>query len=111
MTTQGYSWKDRLRHSSWVTMTWDWFMTFLSRAAEPVLWVSMVFSCYQLIPGAPQPPASVGNSVFICQFIALDVGGMGLNKLAQRQGLGRWSYVRVIAYILIAVTLITVGYA
>ena len=111
MTAQGHAWKDLLRDSSWVTIAWDWFMTFLSRAAESVLWVSMVFSCYQLIPGAPQPPASASNGVFICQFIALDVGGMGLNKLAQRQGLSRWSYVRVIAYILIAVTLITVGYA
>ena len=111
MTTQKGSWKDLLRDSSWVTMAWDWFMTFLSRAAESVLWATMVFSCYQLIPGAPQPPASVSNTVFICQFIALDVGGMGLNKLAQGQGLGRWSSARVIASILIAVTLITVGYA
>jgi len=111
MATKEYTWKDLLRDSSWVTIAWDWFMTFLSRAAESVLWVTMVFSCYQLIPGAPQPPASVSNGVFICQFIALDVGGVGLNKLAQRQGLGRSSYVRMIASILIAVTLITVAYA
>lgn len=32
-------------------------------------------------------------------------------SISQGQGLGRWSYARVIARILIAVTLITVGYA
>ena len=73
MTAQGHNWKDLLRDSYWVTIAWDWFMTFLSRAAESDLWVTMVFSCYQLIPDAPQPPASVSNGVFICQLIALDV--------------------------------------
>jgi predicted nucleic acid-binding Zn-ribbon protein len=105
------TWKDRLRDSSWVTIAWDWFQNFLGRVAESVLWCTMIYSCYGLIPGAPQAPASVSSFMFVAQFVALDVGGMGLNKLAQEQGLDRWSYTRIISYILIAITLITLTYA
>ena len=101
----------RLRDSSWVTIAWDWVMTFLGRAAEPVLWATMIYSCYQLIPYAPPPPVSLSNFVFICQFISLDIGGMGLNKIAQGQGLALWTYPRILAYTLIGITLVTVGYA
>jgi predicted RNase H-like nuclease (RuvC/YqgF family) len=71
----------------------------------------MICSCYQLIPGASQPLSSISSLVFILQFIGLDVGGLGLNKAAQQQGLLRLSYARVIAYILIGITLVTVAYA
>lgn len=104
-------WRDYLKDSSWVTIAWEWFQTFLGRAVEAVLWVTMVFSCYQLIPLAPQASPSVSTFMFILQFIGLDVGGIGLNKLAQAQGLQKWSFVRVISYILIGITLITVAYA
>ncbi len=104
-------WRDYLRDSSWVTIAWEWFQTFLGRAVEAVLWVTMVFSCYQLIPSAPQVAPGVSTFMFILQFIGLDVGGIGLNKLAQAQGLQKWSFVRVISYILIGITLITVAYA
>jgi predicted nucleic acid-binding Zn-ribbon protein len=100
--------KAALKDSSWVTVAWDWFQTLLGRAAEAVLWATMVFSCYLLVPGAAQPPAQVSSLAFILQFIALDIGGLGLNKAAQQQGLARWSYARIIAYILIGITLITV---
>ncbi len=100
-----------LRDSSWVTIAWDWFQTLLGRAVEAVLWATMIFSCYQLIPGASQPPSQVSSLAFILQFIGLDVGGLGLNKAAQQQGLPRLSYARVIAYILIGITLVTVAYA
>ena len=111
MQQRPYSWKERLKDSSWVTVAWDWFMTFLGRVVEAALWVTMVFSCYQLIPGAPQPAPIISNTIFIIQFVSLDVGGIGLNKLAQSQGLAQWSYTRIIAYILIGLTLVTVAYA
>jgi len=104
-------WRERLKDSSWVTIAWDWFQTLLGRAVEGILWVTMVFSCYQLIPFAPQAPVGVSTFMFILQFIGLDVGGIGLNKLAQSQGLYKWSYVRVVSYILIGITLVTVAYA
>lgn len=104
-------WRERLKDSSWVTIAWDWFQTLLGRAVEGILWVTMVFSCYQLIPFAPQAPVSVSTFMFILQFIGLDVGGIGLNKLAQGQGLYKWSFVRVVSYILIGITLVTVAYA
>jgi predicted RNase H-like nuclease (RuvC/YqgF family) len=100
--------KETLRDSSWGTIAWDWFQTLLGRAAEAVLWATMVFSCYLLVPGAAQPPAEVSSVAFILQFIALDIGGLGLNKAAQQQGLPRTSYARVIACILIGITLVTV---
>jgi hypothetical protein len=104
-------WKAILRESTWLTAVWEWLQTLLGRAVDLVLWVTMIFSCYQLIPGATQPPASVSTFMFVLQFIALDVGGMSLNRLAQQQGLDRWAYSRVIAYILIGITLITISYA
>ena len=103
--------KEALKDSSWVTIAWDWFQTLLGRAVDAVLWATMVFSCYQLIPGAAQPDPKVSLFAFILQFIALDVGGLGLNRMAQQQGLARWSYSRVIAYILIGITLVTVTVA
>jgi len=111
MIQQEYTWKERLKDSSWVTVGWDWFMTFLGRVVEAALWITMIFSCYQLIPGAPQPAPALSNTIFIIQFVALDVGGIGLNKLAQQQGLPTWCYTRVLAYVLIGLTLVTVSYA
>lgn len=111
MQQETMNWKAMLKDSSWVTVAWDWLMTLISRAVEFVLWTTMIFSCYQLIPDAPQPPVGVSTFVFIAQFIGLDVGGMGLNKLAQQHGLATWSYTRIISYILIGITLVTVAYA
>ena len=104
-------WVERFKDSSWVTIAWDWFQTLLGRAVEGILWVTMVYSCYQLIPFAPQAPVDVSTFMFILQFIGLDVGGIGLNKVAQSQGLPKWAFARVVAYILIGITLITVAYA
>ncbi|MBV9691877.1 MAG: hypothetical protein JO202_19430 [Ktedonobacteraceae bacterium] len=108
---QRYGWKERLADSSWVTVCWDWFMTLVGRVVEAVLWVTMAFSCYQLIPAVPQAPAGVSACAFIAQFLALDAGGLGLSKLAEQQGLGTWAYARVVSYVLIGITLVTVAYA
>jgi hypothetical protein len=104
-------WKTILQESTWLTAVWEWLQKLLGRAVDLVLWVTMVFSCYQLIPGAPQPAPSVSTTMFILQFIALDVGGLSLDRLAQQQGLDRFAYSRVIAYILIGITLVTISYA
>jgi hypothetical protein len=71
----------------------------------------MIFACYQLIPKAPQPPTELSVFMFVAQFVALDVGGLGLNQIARRQGLPIWSYARIVAYCLIGITLITITYA
>ncbi len=111
MQQEGSNWREILKESSWVTIAWEWFQTLLGRAVDLVLWITMVFSCYQLIPGAPQVSPGISTFMFIMQFIALDVGGLAMNQLAQRQGLPRWAYARIIAYILIGITLITISYA
>jgi hypothetical protein len=108
---QQTAWKEILKDSSWVTIAWEWLQTLLGRAVDAVLWVTMIFACYQLIPGAPQPPTALSVFMFIAQFVALDIGGLGLNQMARHQGLPRWAYTRIIAYCLISITLITITYA
>jgi hypothetical protein len=108
--SQAVTWQERLKDSSWVTIGWEWLQALLGRSVDFVLWTTMIFSCYQLIPGAPQPATEVSTCMFILQFIALDVGGLGLNRLAEQQGLNRWAYARVVAYILIGITLVTISY-
>jgi len=106
-----YGWKERLADSSWVTVGWDWFMTLVGRVVEAVLWVTMAFACYQLIPHVPQPAPAVSAGAFIAQFLALDAGGLGLYKLAEQQALEKWAYARVVSGVLIGITLVTVAYA
>jgi hypothetical protein len=103
-------WK-RLIDSSWVTLAWEWLQSLLGRAVDLVLWVTMTFACYQLIPGAPVPPGGLSVFMFILQFIALDIGGMSLNQIGQRHRLDTWSYTRMVAYACISVTLLTIVFA
>jgi hypothetical protein len=106
-----YTWGDRLKDSSWVTIAWEWLQSLLGRAVDFVLWVTMIFACYQLIPGAPMPSQALSVFTFVLQFVALDIGGMSLNQIGQRHGLDRWSYTRVVAYACIFVTLVTIVFA
>jgi septal ring factor EnvC (AmiA/AmiB activator) len=106
-----YTVKERLKDSSWVTMAWEWFQTLLGRAVDSVLWVTMIFACYQLIPGALQPAASVSVFMFVAQFVALDIGGLSLNQMARSRGLPKYAYARIVAYILIGITLTTLTFA
>lgn len=103
--------REMFSESTWVTIAWEWLQKLLGRSVDLVLWVTMIYSGYQLIPGAPQADVKVSTFMFIVQFIALDVGGLGLNQLGQQQGLDRWSYARVVAYILIGITLVTITYS
>jgi hypothetical protein len=106
-----YTWKDMLKDSSWVTIAWEWLQSLLGRTVDFILWVTMIFACYQLIPGAPMPTQGVSVFMFVMQFIALDIGGMSLNQIGQRHGLHTWSYTRVVAYACIFVTLVTIVFA
>lgn len=53
------------------------------KAAEPVLTISVIYSCARLLPGISLP-VQLDNTVFICQMVALDIGGLGLRKLANQ---------------------------
>ena len=105
------TWKDMLKDSSWVTIAWEWLQSLLGRTVDFILWVTMIFACYQLIPGAPMPAQGVSVFMFVMQFIALDIGGMSLNQIGQRHRLDTWSYTRVVAYACISVTLLTIIFA
>jgi hypothetical protein len=88
--------KRSFTQSNYVTDFWNWLMTLLSKAAELVLFGSVLYSGYQLLPGITHAPAGVDALVFVIQQAALDIGGMGLLKLAKRAGLPRESFpVRV----------------
>jgi hypothetical protein len=68
----------------------------MSKAAELVLFGSVLYSGYQLLPGITHAPAGVDALVFVIQQAALDIGGMGLLKLAKRAGLPKDAFpVRV----------------
>lgn len=69
--------------STWITSGWNWFLMLAGKAAEPVLTVSVIYSCARLLP-AIHMPVQLDNSIFICQMIALDIGGLGLRKLANQ---------------------------
>jgi hypothetical protein len=88
--------KRSFTQSNYVTDFWNWLMTLLSKAAELVLFGSVLYSGYQLLPGITHAPAGVDALVFVIQQAALDIGGMGLLKLAKRAGLPKESFpVRV----------------
>lgn len=106
-----YTWLDYLKNSSWVTIGWEWLQSLLGRAVDPVLWITMIFACYQLIPGAPMPPQWLSVFMLILQFVALDVGGMGLRQIAQRHGLDKGAFTYKIANACIGVTFITIIFA
>src|SRR5215467_12233426 len=77
------------KQSNYITDFWNWFMTLISKAAEMVLFGTVLYAGYQLLPGVPHVPAPIDAAVFVIQQGALDIGGMGLLKLAKRAGLPR----------------------
>lgn len=84
--------KKSFRQSNYITDFWNWFMTLMSKAAEMVLFGTVLYSGYQLLPGVPHVPATIDAAIFVIQQGALDIGGMGLLKLAKRAGLPRESF-------------------
>ena len=80
------------KYSNYITDFWNWFMTLMSKAAEMVLFGTVLYSGYQLLPGVPHVPDGIDAAIFVIQQGALDIGGMGLLKLAKRAGLPRDSF-------------------
>jgi len=72
-----------LIQSDYITAAWDWFMILAGKAAEPVLVASVLYASVKLLPVVHFAP-QWDVVVFIAQFVALDVGGLSLNKLADR---------------------------
>ena len=75
--------KRSLVQSNYITATWTWFMTLAAKAAEPVLVASVLYASVKLLP-IVHFPSQYDVVVFIAQFVALDIGGLSLNKLADQ---------------------------
>jgi hypothetical protein len=107
-------WNDRtifwyhFSRSNYVTTSWNWFMMFAGKIAEPFLFTSVLYSGYELLPGVPQPGAMVDAGVFIAQQVALDIGGMGLMKIAQQEKQGKNSFAYRVGFILIGLMIANV---
>lgn len=75
--------KRALAQSTYITAAWNWFMILAGKAAEPVLVASVLYASVKLLPIVHLPP-ELDVVVFIAQLVALDVGGLSLNKLADQ---------------------------
>lgn len=71
------------RHSTYVTAITDWFLGFFGKAAHLVLILTTLYTGTELLPGVSLP-GPLNNAVFVLQMLVLDVGGMGLAKLAMQ---------------------------
>jgi len=86
-------------------------MTLMSKAAEMVLFGTVLYSGYQLLPGVPHVPAPIDAAVFVIQQGALDIGGMGLLKLAKRAGLPRDAFPVRLGAALVVLMILNVALA
>src|SRR6185437_10668379 len=68
---------------TYVTVITDWFLGFFGKAAHLVLILTTLYTGAELLPGVSLP-GSLSNAVFVLQMLVLDVGGMGLAKLAMQ---------------------------
>jgi hypothetical protein len=100
-----------LAQSNYVTACWDWFMMLLGKAAEPVLFASVLYSGYELLPGVPQPGAIMDAPVFVTQQAALDIGGMGLMKMAKHAHLAKDSFPYRVGVTLVVLMILNVALA
>ncbi|HEU5375822.1 MAG TPA: hypothetical protein VFV38_10315, partial [Ktedonobacteraceae bacterium] len=82
-STKGARIKRSFAQSTYITTGWNWFMILAGKAAEPVLVASVLYASVKLLPIVHFPP-QFDVVVFIAQFVALDVGGLSLNKLADQ---------------------------
>ena len=96
------------KQSNYITDFWNWFLTLLSKSAELVLFGSILYSSYQLIPGVPSVPAAIDAFLFLVQQAALDIGGMGLLKLAKRAGLPKESFPMRVGVTLVVLMILNV---
>src|SRR5215469_17934683 len=100
--------KRSFTQSNYITDFWNWLMTLMSKAAELVLFGSVLYSGYQLLPNIIHAPAQVDAVVFVIQQAALDIGGMGLLKLAKRAGLPKDSFPMRVGVILVVLMILNV---
>jgi hypothetical protein len=70
--------------SNYIIAAWTWFMVLADKAAEPVLVASVLYASVKLLPMVHFPP-QFDVAVFVAQFVALDVGGLSLSKLADHR--------------------------
>jgi hypothetical protein len=82
-TNKGARIKRSFMQSDYITAGWNWFMVLAGKAAEPVLVMSVLYASVKLLPVVHFPPQA-DVVVFIAQFVALDIGGLSLNKLADQ---------------------------
>src|SRR5580765_5795052 len=86
-------WRGFVR-SNYITALWNWFMGLAGKAAEPVLFASVLYSGYQLVPGVPLLSPGINAIAFVTQQAALDVGGMGLIKLTKDEDPTKFKFAR-----------------
>ena len=103
--------KSSFKQSNYITDFWNWFMTLMSKAAEMVLFGTVLYSGYQLLPGVPHVPAAIDAAVFVIQQGALDIGGMGLLKLAKRAGLPKEAFPVRLGVALVVLMILNVALA
>ena len=70
--------------SSYVTWTWEWFLSLAGRLVQPVLFVTVMYNIVTTYPGFKAPWNGLDIIAFIAQNAALDVGSFGLPALADR---------------------------
>ena len=103
--------KSNFTQSNYITDFWNWFMTLMSKAAEMVLFGTVLYSGYQLLPGVAHVPAPIDAAVFVVQQGALDIGGMGLLKLAKRADLPKDSFPVRLGISLVVLMILNVALA
>jgi hypothetical protein len=86
-------------------------MTLMSKAAEMVLFGTVLYSGYQLLPDVPHVPPTIDAAVFVIQQGALDIGGMGLLKLAKRANLPKDSFPVRLGVSLVVLMILNVALA
>src|SRR5712691_11376242 len=102
------AWKRSFKESNYITDFWTWLLTLLSKSAELVLFGSILYSSYQLVPGVPPVPPAIDAFLFLVQQAALDIGGMGLLKLAKRAGLSRDAFPMRVGITLVVLMVLNV---
>src|SRR5260221_13084579 len=69
------------KQSNYITDFCNWFMTLMSKAAEMVLFGTVLYSGYQLLPGVPHVPAALDEAGVVLQHGAIAISGTGVLKL------------------------------
>lgn len=96
------------KYSNYITDGWNWLVTLLSKSAEFVLFASVLYSGYQMLPGIEHANQQIDAVIFIIQQAALDIGGLGLLKLAKKAGLKNSDFPMIVGYTLVGLMIMNV---